>query len=364
MTDNEPDSTNKSKVSAALFSDRATWLFIAGAVSLLPAVSVHAVELWNQHDLLLFPILPIATIFCVWMQGKVGDCKSAWRAYISLAFFIGAAATAVWCAWMALPWAAFFSLTLLCFAWFLYRYGESPWYAAVGWTLPLIVLLSFPTNPKYDATIVLEKSVLSSSSAALDVIRVPNLATEQLIGSKTVQLKPALICRGMGNPYVLLTITLLLLMIARTAPLVSFLVLLTVPAWSWLGNTVHMALSIYLVENQSINVLLGSRNLIMQISVFLLELILIGLTVVFLRKLLTPFVAYSTTSSGIHKFYNRIVYWPAPDPLRKRRSRSESSHELSGDFWSSPRVRWASLALILVMVVAACIAAYRILGSV
>ena len=308
-------------------------ILIVGVLSLVPLLFVYVQQLWTSTELVFFPLLPLASLAFMGFQAKIGDSGSRTRAVFAIVLLVLSSVAAVYGAWVLAPWLAAVSLTLLWLSWMLARLGENPWHQVTGWLLPMMLLLIFPLAPEYDMTVPMESSVLASSSGVLDMLGVPHLPADDRISTQSSQVAIAQICRGLSSPYVLLSLSLLLVMLTQSRFVVGLLTMLTVPVWSWLAANTHLTLGLYLLERHEVVLFTDSRNLLVQAGLLVLSLLFVWLTSIALHILLAPFLGYSSTSNWAHKFYNRLVYWPNVDPLRKRRFGEEKAGWAARAFW-------------------------------
>ncbi|MCR9296574.1 MAG: archaeosortase/exosortase family protein [bacterium] len=363
LPENVATVTDAEAESGAAVSWWRTWdaILVLGLASLSPLLYMHAQQLWTNVDLRFFPVLPVIALALAYFCGKRGICASRNRAIFATLFLIAACVAAAYGAWKLLPWFALLAACLLWFSWMLARLGKSPWYRIAGWLLPLALLLTFPTDANFDLTPTLEAEVLATASGSLDLVGVPHLPADQGISTKNAALPVSRVCRGISNPYLLLTLALLLVMFTQRSFLIALLTWLTVPLWSWLACSSHLAAGLYLLEEKELVVFTDQRNPLVQAGLVVLCLFFVWLSSIALRNLFAPFIGYSTTSNAVHKFYNWLMYWPEPDPLRKRRSESEQDPYYSPyAFWNKRVVRVCLYASLLVLVSAGGYAGYQI----
>ncbi|MCA9134142.1 MAG: hypothetical protein KDA45_13335, partial [Planctomycetales bacterium] len=315
--------------SRLLFRDWLDWLFAAAVLGLSPLLWLHCQDLWFRTDLLFFPLLLL-----VFVALAVRVSRSAWseaplqcgptRSRFAVALLIVACLAALSASLLFSPWLAWLALLLVSNAWLLVRLQALNWYRAVGCTLPLGVFLVLPLSDAADASRTLESWTAFSASALLDLFGVPQLATHDGLELRGGLLPMAAICAGMGNPYFLFSLAVLLVMWRSRSFLVGLLTVASVPAWAWLGAVVQAVGGAALWDKQDIYLFGGGRKVVVQLAVLLALLLMIWLFHWAVQKLLSPFTAYSATFAGIHKFFNRAVLWPARDPLRRR---TESSRK-------------------------------------
>lgn len=114
-----------------------------------------------------------------------------------------------------------------------------------------------------------------------------------------------------------------------------------------------VACSVWLAENQDVFIWRGERLWIVQAIILLAELISLLLLKWGLQILLAPFTVHSAEVGAVHKFFNRVVLWPEPDPLRMRRTRERSeSPEFDASSDASP---WLTRRTAYALAVVACL---------
>jgi len=158
----------------------------------------------------------------------------------------------------------------------------------------------------------------------LDLLEIAHLPIRQSLELSIGRYDVAAACRGLGSPYLLLSLAILLCMATRCSLVVGLLTLVSVPLWGWGGGVLLVVSSVWLAEQQQVILWPGSRLWIAQGIILVANLSAILLCKRGWLKLLAPFTAYSAGVGAIHRFFNRIALWPEPDPLRSRRGRSAS----------------------------------------
>ncbi len=342
--DVEDDFTAQPAVSRKPFRDVSDWMLVAAFLSMAAMLWLHAQDLWFRTDLRFFPLLPLTTIFLILRNAQLGPCDSRLRGKCSLGISVVAAALAVTSSLIFSAWMACLALSLATVAWMLRRFGRLPWYGVVEWTLPIWVLLLFPISDASDLTGMLENAVASSSSAVLDVVGVPQIASNNVLEFRQAKLSTARICRGVGSPYLLLSCVLLLTMLHRRSFSIGLVSALTVPLWAWIAAVMHVTAGLYLWEVYERNLFSGYRNLLMQLVMLTITMLSIWLFQSALASLLAPFRAYSQSVGWVHKLFNQIALWPAKDPLRKKRTELEEADQASTEDFSQLRYVQFTLA--------------------
>lgn len=325
------------------------WLLVLSLLGSLPLASVYCCDLWFRSDYRFFPLLMVVPLLMpLWRDRKQPLAKSDSRQSakdiprrpISLGLWSVSGLSAIVAALLFSPWLAMLALTLSWCAWILERMSQTPWPRLLKWTLPLLVLLLLPLSERSDPLPSFSSSVTYASSNLLDLLGIANLPAEQSLQLQLGSYDVSAACRGLGNPYLLFALATLLCMSTRCSLILGLLTVCSAPLWSWGGSVLLATISswiaekqdffswfgkqLWLVEKQDFLGWLGPRLWIAQALVLLTELLSLLLLKWGLQWLLAPFTAYSAEIGGFHKFFNRVVLWPEPDPLRKRQSRERS----------------------------------------
>ncbi|MEZ6149199.1 MAG: hypothetical protein R3C09_03685 [Pirellulaceae bacterium] len=307
------------------------WLLGLSLLGSLPLASVFVCDLWFRSDYRFFPLLIIVPLVMPMWRGRYqpqaesGSRQSAKdipRRPISLGLWFASGLSAICAPLLFSPWLAMLALTLSWCAWILERMRQTPWPRLLKWTLPLLVLLLLPLSERSDPLPSFSSSVTYASSSLLDLIGIANVPAEQKLQLQSGSYDVAAACRGLGNPYLLFTAAVLLCMSTRCSLSLGLLSVGSAPLWSWGGSVLLATVSAWLAEKQDMYLWLGERLWVAQALVLLIELLSLLLLKRGLQWLLAPFRAHSAGIGRLHKFYNRVVLWPEPDPLRKRSSRS------------------------------------------
>lgn len=351
------------------------WLLGLSLLGSLPLASVYSCDLWFRSDYRFFPLLMVVPLVMPLWQGRKQSvarsdsrqsAKDIPRRPISLGLWFASGLSAVCAPLLFSPWLAMLALTLSWSAWMLGRMRQIPWPRLLKWTLPLLVLLLLPLSERSDPLPSCSSSVTYASSNLLDLLGIAHLPTEQTLQLRLGRYDVAAACRGLGNPYLLFALSVLLCISARCSLSVGLLTVCTVPLWSWGGSVLLATIGAWLAEKQDLVIWLGARLWIAQAIVLLADLISLLLLKRGLQMLLAPFTAYSSgVVGGFHKFFNRVVLWPEPDPLRKRRQRERSkSTKIDATRNDKPRLvrrtAYAQAAVACLFVSAGAVAVMRL----
>ncbi len=345
------DSDNQtSKPAPGLMRHKLDWLLLLTMACLLPWLVVYCTDFWFRTDYRFFPILLATTFVVTGWQGFAsrGDLResSQLRWYVGAAVWLIGGLLGVGAAVWFSPWLAMAALVVVWMAWTILRFGQQAWTRVVSWSLPMASLLFLPLSDATDPLFGYVALVTGSSSNMLDLLSIPQLPIEHSLELRSGRLDVSSICRGIGNPYLLGALTVLMCLLARPSWLICLLTVTSVPAWAWGGSVLLATIGSLLAETYQIYVLVGYRLWIMQAVVLAGSLWAMWLFQRGLVKLLAPFTAYSEGVGGVHKFFNRVVLWPEPDPLRSRKAREVQSEALSPPLAVSAPTRPAQLILI------------------
>lgn len=327
------------------FGDLSDWVLLVGILGSVPLLWFAMVDLWYRTDCRFFPVLIITSIFLVATRAKLGSCETPARSYWALGAISLGAVAGLLAALNFSGWLAASSIVLVVLGWMWLRLGNTPMYQAVGWILPALVFLVLPISDATDLTRSLETSVASAASAGFDMLGVAHLAENGFIESESGRISAGKALRGFGSPYLFLAAVVLLCIFRKVAPSVGLLTVLSVPLWVWFGGVLHILIGVYLWEEQDRNIFAGGRNTMVQIGVFTLLLGLVWLFQLSLKTLLTPFPKYSTNTNDVHKIFNKLVTWPAPDPAKRRRVVEEEEAEAADMSFLSGKPFIAALAV-------------------
>lgn len=295
-------------------------IFALATLALLPLMWLHCQDLWLRTDLQFFPLLIVVPlVFFGWRTSFAPQHQQRWRTYGALGTLATAAALAIVAGTMVLPWLAWLAFTLATIGWMVERLGGNAWYQPIAWTAPWWVLLLLPLTDRSDYAATLLPWVASSASHALDLVSIPQMASGAALDFQSGLLPLGPICSGLGEPYLLLTLIVILSMLSKRSALIHLITLVSLPAWIWLGAVSYVVVGALLLENSEWNIFGGSRQWAAQGVVMALQLLAIWLLQVSLNNLFTPFVTDSEGVEGPHRLFNSIVLWPAKDPLRTRK---------------------------------------------
>ncbi len=329
--------------------DKLDWLLILAVACLLPLVLVFGADFWFRTDYRFFPILILATLVVTLWLGRTGREKlenlSQLRWQFGLGMWIVGGLLGLGAVLWFSPWLAMASLSMVWMAWSLLRIRQVPWVRVISWSLPMASVLLLPVSDATDPMFGFTASVTGASSNVLDLLGIPQMPILGSLEMRSGRLDVSALCRGLGNPYLLGALVVLLCLLTRPSWLVCLLTVSSVPAWAWGGAVLLVSIGSILSENFQIHVLVGYRLWIMQAIVLAGELFAIWLFQRGLLKLFSPFVAYSEGVAVLHKLFNAVVLWPEPDPLRKRKSREIATEDSSS---KAARLSLRSTQIILV----------------
>jgi hypothetical protein len=300
------------------------WLFVLAGLSLLPWIVIYSADMWLRTDYKIFVLLLLLPLGLVLWRGRIGNVPEPARWQASLVLWTGAGLLSLWGSLWFSPWLALAAWGLVWLAWTLGRLTSEPGTRVVSWGLPYLMLLAFPISDANDPLFSLTAAVTSSASSLLDMLAVPQMPIEQSLDLRSGRLDITALCRGLGNPYVLLTFSVCLCLITRPSFFLCVLTVASVPLWAWGGGVLLAVVGSVLAENFQLHVLFGWRLWIMQAVVLVINLLCIWLTQRAVVSLAAPFEAHSAGVGGWHKVFNRIVLFPASDPLRSRRPRQDA----------------------------------------
>ncbi len=313
------------------------WLLGLGLLCSLPLVSIYCCDLWFRSDYRFFPLLIIVPVVLPFWRGRAQSMveaatgrpdkdtarpvKDIPRRPISLGLWLASGMSTTGAALLFSPWLAVLAVTLAWCAWTLERMCQIAWPRLLKWMLPSLVLLLLPLSERSDPLPSFSSSVTYASSSLLDLLGIAHLPTEQTLQLQSGRYDVAALCRGLGNPYLLFVLAVLLCMSTRCSLSLGLLTIGSVPLWSWGGSVLLATFSAWLAETQDFSSWLGARLWIAQAVALIAEFVSLLSLKRALHLLLKPFREFSIDISRIHEFYNRCASWPEAEPLRKRHSR-------------------------------------------
>ena len=360
----ESETTQPLRVQPKLFGEHIDWLLVIAAASLLPWLWLWGSDFWCRTDYRFFPILMLVPLVLVVRWGKLQGAAGRERWWSSLVLWLASGVSAIAAAWLFSPWFGLLGLVLAWMAWSLLRLAGRDWTQVISWSLPALALLALPLSDASDPVYAFAVAVTGASSSLLDLFRIPQLPDGGMLELRAGRLDVAAVCRGLGNPYLLAGAALLLCLVRRPSGLVCLLTVASVPLWAWGGDVLLVTLGSILAETWDVHILFGYRLWLVQAVMFVALVASIAAFQQGLEKLVAPFVAHSEGVGGWHKLFNRVVLWPAPDPLRKRKKR-EGSGEASGDPQSAepPRTQWLLGGAAMLLVVGGGWGYFRLLSG-
>ncbi|GAB5404467.1 MAG: hypothetical protein Aurels2KO_26980 [Aureliella sp.] len=314
---------------AKLMRDPYDWLIALALVGLTPGVGVLLTDLWSRTDLLFAPVLPLFSVFLVWRLAKLEEQTDKQRSVATLVV-LGLGVVSAGCAVLAhSAWLCTLGICLITMAWMLERFGKTRWPFLACAILPASLLLLLPLADATDWAFTAERFVARVSGSLLDMLSIPNLVSGDSVELRDGVLSASLVCRWFGSPYLLFALATLYMVVRQKSFLVGLATVASVPLWSILWGVVHLTAGLYLLIKHDVNLLIGMRGTLTQVAVLLLAFLCVLLTQRCVATFLLPFVAFSGTGAELHKFFNRVVYWPNRDPLRGRRSSDvENAHRI------------------------------------
>lgn len=305
------------------------WPLVLGAICLLPLLFIHGTMLWSDPSLRFFPLLILVSVAWIALgiskkDDKFKTKKPNARRLFGFGIACLAAGTAIAAGVLYSTWLGVAAWVLVLFCLLLISVPR-PWYQLAAWTLPLAALLCLPhVSSSFDQWF--DQTVLESSGALMDLASVPNLVEEGRLQIENRALSAEMIRNVVSSPYLLFSITLIMVLLMRTGAAVGLVMLLMVPLWAWFQNTIRCFAGVLLLEYYELNTFLGRRHILTDIAVLLAVVFAIFLMVYGVKQLLQPFKKLSTTSSQrneVHRLFNRVVLWPAKDPNRRKSETSD-----------------------------------------
>ncbi|HBE68395.1 MAG TPA: hypothetical protein DDW52_09630 [Planctomycetaceae bacterium] len=322
IEENNPDvaNANATRAPAGFVRDPFDWALLLSVVCLAPLVAYMLIDHWQRTDLWFSGGLVGVTAILIPVYARLSTHDSRGRSIATAVLFCLAGALAVLAAMILSPWLAVGSLVACLVGWQIERCGETHWAYAAGRVVPLALLLLLPLSDTTDYARTLEESAAVSSGALLDLFGVPNLVQGGVVEVRDGVIGASAVCRWICNPYLLLSLVVVYQVLRQSSTLSAALLILTIPLWCWLGSVIYLTVGCYVQEVYAKTLFGNTRGLIFQAGELLVMFLFVWMAQKSVRTIILPFVAFSGTGAELHKAFNRVVYWPEKDPLRKRRS--------------------------------------------
>ncbi len=322
------DSADNQRKAPAFLRDSLDWLLILALLCQLPLLALFAVDLWYRTDYWFFPLLIVAFLVVVGFRGRLGQHAELGRHRATAILVVLAGALGVCAVALLSHWLAVLASALMITGWMLRRFGAAPWPRVVSWAAPLAALLLIPLSDAADPTHGFTSMVSGAASNLLDLIGIPQSASQQILELRNERVDVSSVCRGLGNPVLLFSLVVILCLLIGQSLFQSFIAIACCPLWSWGGAVLLVVVGAWISEQYEKTVLVGNRLLVAQASVLLCSLIAIYFFYRALSALFSPFSAHSAGVGAFHKFFNSVVLWPDSDPLRKRKAKEQKEKQL------------------------------------
>jgi len=284
--------------------------FLAGLVGLAPMLYLQSMNLAQKPHFQFFPMAWGMFAWLVYSRGKPGEVRGRVRSIIGYSLwciFLGLAALSVL---KVSPWLAHLGLIFLIAGWTLQRLTGNAWYQPIGWLALIVITLPMPRNLDQRLVQSLQIGSSQSASALLDIVGTPHLATGNIIEIRTGRLFVDEACSGVDSLYALAAVALALVIWQSRSFLPSLLVLLTVPAWAWLGNLLRIFLIAVLLDRFQIDLTHGWQHSILGMATFALSSACLLLSQAAFTILFSKFDVKGVSSNNFHRFYDYVVSFP------------------------------------------------------
>lgn len=324
------NSVDPAAVKSTLLRHRVDWLLALSLLAALPLVAVFCIDLWFRSDLRFFPLMVVFPIgLAVWrawrpnVDSHDSSLKRSGQTHtlhqVSLGLWTAGGVSTLSAPFLFSPWLALLGLILGWTAWLLTRFDRTPWPRLLKWTLPPLVLLILPLGERSNLVPAFSSNATYAASSLLDLLGVDHLPSQQTLQLSAGRYDVASVCRGLGNPYLMFSLVVLMCICTHCSLSAGLLTSATAPLWSWGGTILLVVSSVWLAEQRDVYIWAG-KGLWLAQSIALIGGLLSALLFKWsLQTLMAPFVAHSAGVGGIHKFFNRVALWPQADPLRTRR---------------------------------------------
>ena len=331
--------------------------FASGLLGLSPLLYEHSLNLWGKPHFQFFPIAWFLFAWLVYSRGKITQTDDSVRGLLAisltlLSVVVGVASVA----WFS-PWLAHVAMVFVCAGWMYSRLGGNTWHQPVAWLSLLLISLPMPLNLDQRLIQSLQSLSARSASSLLDVLDVPHLPTGNVVEIRTGKLFVDEACSGVDSLYALAAVALGLVIWNQRNFLQSLMVLLTVPLWAWLGNTIRILSIVILLDRFNIDLTHGWPHSLLGMLTFAISCIcLISIQLLF-TTLLTPFSFSSIVSGPFHTLFNWVVSFPQEDPAKITRrefksqiqGKSETTSTLSRSLGIIHCATWILLSAVAVL---------------
>ncbi len=333
------------------------WILIAAGMGLAWLLVEESRILWSKPHYQFFPISIIA--FAWFAATRAADAplpvhplrKYIGRSLIAIGFCSG-----LFAAVMFSPWLAHAAGLMFVSAWCLLRLRATPWYSVLAWLSLLWVTLPLPLG--LDAALVQQLQLISgrSASAWLDAMGVAHLPTGIVLELKGGKLFVDEACSGVNSLFALLAVALIISIGRRVSFIAAGILLASVPAWAWLGNTVRLVTIAVMLDWFEMDFAHGWKHNLLGLALMLAMCVLLIASLGAIEQLFKPFPVKTVTSNAWHAIYNRLVRWPEKGPWEKSRkglsTASLPNKAIGGDL-RKPTARYVGPSLVVAL---ACLA--------
>lgn len=284
--------------------------FAMGLLGLSPLLYEHMLNLWRKPHFQFFPIAWLLFAYLVYSRGQIASIESPLRRLVALLITISSLVAGVVSVLWFSPWLAHVAMVLVCAGWMLSRLGGNPWHQPVAWLSLLLISLPMPLNLDQRLIQSLQSMSANSASSLLDVFGVPHLPIGNVVEIRTGKLFVDEACSGVDSLYALAAVSLALVIWNQRNFLQSLLVLLTVPLWAWLGNTMRILCIAILLHKFDIDLTHGMPHSVLGMLTFAFSCACLFFTQTLFAVLLTPFPNRSITAGPFHTLFNRVASFP------------------------------------------------------
>jgi hypothetical protein len=283
-----------------------------GILALLPLLIKQASRMATYPIWWFSPLALGLFAFLIWRTNYVGVAANPTRRWsakvvVALGAFAGLAAAIAESANLAQ-----LSVLLLITGWALIRQGIVPWTRVLACCSVLWVAWPLPYAMTERVSSRINREAIKTASGVLDQLDFKHLATPSALDLKTTRLELAPILDHAGSLPALLFVTLAVLLFTRHPLLLGLMTLASAFVISWLGDVLLVLLQVWAVQSMQANWDSGWPLIATQASVFIAELMLVGVSLFSISYLFdgVPVDSTQQADKGWHGVYNRLVVWP------------------------------------------------------
>lgn len=291
---------------------RSHLLFACGLLSVLPLMSLQAVNLWNRPHFRYFVVAWLLFAIAIALEPRIGFAASIARRRFGMGLTILGLAISLFAAVIVSPNIAHLALIAMATGWVLVWLGIVPVTRLIA--LSGLLWITWPWPMEFDQKLIrwLHERAASTVSPLLDLISTPNFLSAEKLDLRGNSLELASILGSWDSVFLLWFCAIVFLLVLRRALAVCVVTLLLVPVLRWIQTSVHFLILAWAQEALGADWTVGGAGVSLSIGVFVLSIVFLLMVIQGLTYLMEPLPVEMSQQavSGFHGLYNRIVLWP------------------------------------------------------